>query len=635
MSRWLAVCLCAAFIGGASVSAEATEWFVAPGGTGTGTVTAPFGRIQSAITAAQPGDTVTIAAGTYAERLQSARSGSNALPIRIRAAGPRGSVVVSMSGRLLTLNHSYITVEGLVFDGQYGNDDTVRLASTASSSTLRNLEVRRSTKDLIDMGAPQGVLIEDSLIHHALNAANGRTDAHGVVAGAAQDLVIRNTEIHTFSGDAIQLDPGRNLPGWNRLTIEKCRFWLAPLPAAENGFAAGTVPGENALDTKTNASAPRATIAIRDTVAYGFRNGLISNMAAFNLKENVDATVDGVTVYDSEIAFRTRGPGSNGGAWVTVKNAVIYNVAKAYRYEDDIQQLRIWNSTLGRNVAAAFQAASSNRTGLNVRNLLMLGGTRPVEAPDPSNLVVTAVAFVNAAADNYGLVAGSAAVDAGTAIPEVTSDRIGVARPQGQGYDVGAFELTVTSPVAEVIVHAWHAPILSGGWRVFQDATAADGLRLSHPNGGATAVTTPLANPSNYFELQAWIEAGVPYHLWIRGKASGDLRSNDSVYVQFSTSVDASGNALYRIGTTSGALVQLADCNGCYPHAWGWQDNGTGKNPGVFADPVYFAITGWETIRIQTREDGLSIDQLVLSPALFLNAAPGMVVDDTTIWPES
>ena len=97
-------------------------------------------------------------------------------------------------------------------------------------------------------------LIDGSLIHHTLNAANVRTDAHGIVAGAARRLTIRNTEIHTFSGDAFQIDPGRAAPGWGDIVVEGCRFWLQPLPAAVNGFAAGVVPGENAIDTKASAT---------------------------------------------------------------------------------------------------------------------------------------------------------------------------------------------------------------------------------------------------------------------------------------------------------------------------------------------------------------------------------------------
>ena len=138
--------------------------------------------------------------------------------------------MVTVSGRVFSAFHAHVTVEGVIMDGQYGASDTVRVGDAAHYFTLRNAEVRRSTRDLIDIGDARGVLIENSLIHHALNAANGRTDAHGIVAGAVQDLTIRQTEIHTFSGDGFQVDPGRSAPGWNRVTIEDSRIWLAPLP---------------------------------------------------------------------------------------------------------------------------------------------------------------------------------------------------------------------------------------------------------------------------------------------------------------------------------------------------------------------------------------------------------------------
>ena len=421
-----------------ATAAEATEWFVAPGGTGAGTSAAPFPRIQDGLNAAQPGDTVTIARGTYSEVLATARHGSANARITLRAADGPGSVVVTSAGRVLTVNHAYVTVDGLVFDGQYGLNDTVRITSSGGFFRLAHSEVRRSTYDLIDMGGPQGVVIEHCLIHHALNAAGGRTDAHGIVAGTVQDLTIRDTEIHTFSGDGVQVDPGRSAPGWSRVMIERAKIWLAPLPAAENGFAAGTVTGENAVDTKASASYPRAVIVIRDTTASGFRAGLIGNMAAFNLKEHIDATVDRVLVFNSEIAFRLRGA-ATGGASVAVKNAVVYDTLTAFRYEDEIQNLRIWNSTIGRGVTRVFQDANSSSAGLDVRNLLVLG-TLPGEAAGSSNLAVGSDAFVSAAQHNYALTATSAAVDAGVAITAVTTDFDGVARPQGSAYDIGAFE---------------------------------------------------------------------------------------------------------------------------------------------------------------------------------------------------
>jgi hypothetical protein len=257
----------------------------------------------------------------------------------------------------------------------------------------------------------------------------------------ARFRIVRNTEIHTFSGDGIQIDPARAAPGWNRVTIEGSRIWLAPLQAPENGFAAGIVPGENGVDTKANPTLPRASLTIRDTIAYGFRNGLLGNMAAFNLKEDVDAIVDGVTVYDSEIAFRLRGPTRRtpAGAWVTIMNAVVYDVGTAFRYEDDIEQLRIWNTTLGLGVTRPFLAASSKSDGLDVQNLLMIG-PRPAEARRPSNLTVDVAAFANAATHDYTAAAGALQIDAGVAILDVATDRDGTQRPQGNAYDIGAYE---------------------------------------------------------------------------------------------------------------------------------------------------------------------------------------------------
>jgi hypothetical protein len=65
---------------------------------------------------------------------------------------------------------------------------------------------------------------------------------------------------------------------------------------------------------------------------------------------------------------------------------------------------------------------------------------------------------------------------------------------------------------------------------------------------------------------------------------------------------------------------------------WGWQDNGYGVN--VFGPPVTFTTSGVHTIRIQSREDGLSIDQIVLSPATFLAQSPGALKNDTRILPK-
>ena len=135
---------------------------------------------------------------------------------------------------------------------------------------------------------------------------------------------------------------------------------------------------------------------------------------------------------------------------------------------------------------------------------------------------------------------------------------------------------------------------------------------MRNPDQGASKITTAKSSPSDYFEVTFNAYAGVPYQLVILGKADKDYWGNDSVFVQFSGSVSSSGSAKWRIGTTSATEVNLEDCSGCGLSGWKWQDNGYGT--GVVAERVYFATTGTQRMRIQTREDGLSIDHIHLIP---------------------
>ena len=122
-----------------------------------------------------------------------------------------------------------------------------------------------------------------------------------------------------------------------------------------------------------------------------------------------------------------------------MKNAVVYDVTTAFRYEDNIQNLRIWNSTVGRNVTRTFLAASAPNATLDVRNLLSMPALT-AEAKPSSNLRVTATSFVDASAHDYHLAPGSPAIDSGERLSEVTIDRDGVARPQGSRPRRGAYE---------------------------------------------------------------------------------------------------------------------------------------------------------------------------------------------------
>lgn len=201
----------------------------------------------------------------------------------------------------------------------------------------------------------------------------------------------------------------------------------------------------------------------------------------------------------------------------------------------------------------------------------------------------------------------------------------------GQGHEPLPTPSPTPLDASDVVI--WAANVspnsVYGYWVKEFNSTAAGQVALRYPDYGQAKLTVPLANPSDYFETSFNAVAGRPYLLWIRSRADNDFWGNDSVFVQFSGSLNTEGAAAYRIGTSDALNVNLENCYGCGLQGWGWQDNRWGI--GVLGQPIYFQTTGPQTLRVQTREDGLSIDQIVLSPSTYLNSSPGALKNDNVI----
>ena len=182
----------------------------------------------------------------------------------------------------------------------------------------------------------------------------------------------------------------------------------------------------------------------------------------------------------------------------------------------------------------------------------------------------------------------------------------------------------------EIVIDAADVPssnIVGSRWVRAQDSGASQGIALHNPDRGDAKVTTAMASPSSYVTVRFYAAAGVPYHLWFRMRAQGDGYSNDSMFVQFDGSVNASRVAVNRIGTSSAAAIVLEEGNGAGVSGWGWNDEGYG----TLAGPVYFATSGLQTMRVQQREDGIMWDQVVLSSHTYLSKRPGATRADSTI----
>jgi endonuclease/exonuclease/phosphatase family metal-dependent hydrolase len=187
-----------------------------------------------------------------------------------------------------------------------------------------------------------------------------------------------------------------------------------------------------------------------------------------------------------------------------------------------------------------------------------------------------------------------------------------------------ATTITTVAPDASgnLLLTPDHVTTSAGRWVVEANTGALSGKVVRHPDAGLARIGTALASPTHYFEIRFQAVAGTPYRIWLRGRADKDHWANDSVHVQFSGSVTKSGSATWRIGTSSSTEINLEECSGCGLSGWKWEDNGWG-GVGLLGPEVYFATTGTQTIRVQTREDGLAIDRILLSPSTFLTASPG------------
>jgi endonuclease/exonuclease/phosphatase family metal-dependent hydrolase len=185
----------------------------------------------------------------------------------------------------------------------------------------------------------------------------------------------------------------------------------------------------------------------------------------------------------------------------------------------------------------------------------------------------------------------------------------------------------VSAAATEIVLYASEG-IAKGQWAAVATTGAAGSRSMKSADQGFASTNAPLAAPSHYFEMSFDADAATTYRVWLRLRAEGNSKWNDAVWVQFNDSLTTAGSAAYRIGTTSGLMVNLERCSGCGLSNWGWYNSAYWLSQET---AVRFAASGRHTIRVQTREDGVEIDQIVLSPVKYLSAAPGPIINDATI----
>jgi len=305
----------------------------------------------------------------------------------------------------------------------------------------RRSELQNGILDGLDIRNFVGVHLEDLHVHHFLRDSYtgvGATnpDAHGIALRNVQNLTTAVAiQINQVSGDSLQIDPNRDGSDNIDFTGSVNTWWTGALTTDFNaGWVTGNVPGENAFDSKVQ-TGTRMSVSIADLTCYGWEGG-IPNMAALNVKEGTDFTLDGFTCYDSNWACRFRGGGPN----ILMMNAVIYDMsAAALRIEDGLDNLSIYNCTFGSGIATFLNEAGGGfGIGEDLRNNAFLG-TKPAIFSDTTNVDAVAGDFNDESLNDYRLLdTATNLIDQGATIPIVTQDRNG--SPRVAPYEVGAFE---------------------------------------------------------------------------------------------------------------------------------------------------------------------------------------------------
>jgi len=173
----------------------------------------------------------------------------------------------------------------------------------------------------------------------------------------------------------------------------------------------------------------------------------------------------------------------------------------------------------------------------------------------------------------------------------------------------------------DVIVQASSLPSSAlSEWMFMNDPLSPGGKLLGTPNSGDQLDPPPEEDPHVIFKVR--VEGGVPYRCWVHmkvGTPKGMSKAN-MLWLQFSKAVDAKGKEILKPGSASYLTVQ-----GPSEPGWAWVPclaSGE-KSPGSL---ITFKGGGEVTVRLQAGMEGVGFDQLVLSPARFLDQAPTMAV---------
>ncbi|HUV67651.1 MAG TPA: right-handed parallel beta-helix repeat-containing protein [Sedimentisphaerales bacterium] len=434
----------------AQIQAAGSVYYVAPTGddSNPGTQTQPWRTIQKAANTMVVGDSTTVLAGDYSERVKVTRSGAPAASITYQAEG-----TVTMKG--FTVRADYITIGGFdISDTDNVWDEGWGIFVEGSYCVVDGNYVHFATRGGITIWASSG---NESRASHCI-VKNNRLyrNALAGIEVYGRDNLIEGNEIW----GTIQYHPKWvNPPTW--VDADGIRF-----------FGAGHIIRKNYIHDISFNDPENVDPHIDCFQTWGTadHNGAQSIVIEQNLCQNlqfqtIDETGQGFMLEEA----------SN----LTIRNNVIH----AYKGVNTVgsRNLTIVNNTFvselsitpaGASLGVLLQSTpyttiknnafydfpdlavsvggSVSRQGLDAgyNCAYRSDGRAPAGSPYPHDLWNVNPMFVDPVANDYHLRPDSPAVDAGITLENVVNDFDSNPRPQGTAYDIGAYEVPMSRKTA-------------------------------------------------------------------------------------------------------------------------------------------------------------------------------------------